>query len=111
MTVTLNYIVVTIYMLFHSVSVAAKPAIEVCKTSISGSNGEIASSQNSSCRLTSDIIVNYQPSHLSFEFEFHLSLPVDPGSVLERHNYVDDFGFGIVEGTVDLNYYNQSGKC
>ena len=88
------------------------PTIETCRLGIEGPNGEVANStfvSDTSCNHTRDTFVNFQPNELFLGFDFSLELPVEPPNSSERHNYVEDFHFGIVEAFVDLIYYNSSG--
>ena len=82
--------------------------IETCRSGIEGANGKVANSSfiantSTACANTLDTYVDFQPIALFLAFDFALKLPVDPP---EKHNYVHDYHFGIVEGIVDVIYYN-----
>ena len=89
----------------------ARPTIETCQSSVESENWDVgnssfASNTSTSCADTVDTFVEFQPFKVSLLFDFSLHLPADPPSGTHRHNYVEDFQFGIVEGFVDVIYYN-----
>ena len=93
-------------------AVVHQPLIKTCRLGIEDSMGNVFNStfvgETSSCNNTEDTFVNIYPMELFFAFEFSFKLPQDPPKDPEKHHYVEDFHFGVVDGDVTLFLYQKS---
>ena len=100
--------------MFQSVifTVTHQPVIETCRLGIEDEMGNVFNTtfigNTTSCDNTIDTYVNIIPKELSIVFDLAFRLPKDPPSGEDRHKYVEDFHFGVVDGDVSLFLYQKS---
>ena len=89
-----------------------EPIIETCRLGIEDDMGNVFNStfvsNTTSCANTVDTFINIHPSVSFFAFEFSFHLQQDPPKDPYRHEYVESFHFGIVDGDVTLYLYQKS---
>ena len=52
--------------------------------------------------------MRWQPEELMFKFGFSFHLP--DGTTTQKHNYIDDYHFGIVGAEVNMRLYRKDGS-
>ena len=89
-----------------------EPLIETCRLGIEDNMCNVFNStfvgDTTSCSDTRDTFVNIHPMELFFAFDLSFHLPQDPPKDPDKHKFVEDFHFGIVDGDVTLYLYQKS---